>query len=341
MKNLTILNALRGLAAFGVLLFHFSEKRYGSPHWFEAICYWGRLGVHVFFIISGFVIPLQLQRKRYTLKKFGNFQLNRFIRIYPTFLLCAFLAAVIWKIQWILVGGIPPDLSLGNILKNLTLTMKMFGGSMYIGVLWTLTIEFLYYFFIALAFPLLFHRNRLIQIAAFSLFLASQYLPGDEMWNFFRWSPYFVIGMTLLNIKEKTHIFQNIVFLLAALILTSITPLQIGGSSGIPQTIAALIAICAVFWSPQSVPKAFMFLGTISYSFYLIHDLVGSKILKLMVKHTAHSTCFYFATFLAAIAISLFCAAVIYRFIEKPSHEKSKKAWAKSPLTVNSARDGR
>lgn len=50
------LDALRGLAAFSVVWFHLTASGYGQE-WSNFGKY-GYLGVHVFFVISGFIIPL-------------------------------------------------------------------------------------------------------------------------------------------------------------------------------------------------------------------------------------------------------------------------------------------
>ncbi len=78
------LDGLRGIAAFGVLLYHFTTRYpdFGSfvsppPFTFPE----GKFGVHLFFIISGFVIFRTVECAKRPL----DFVKSRFVRLYPAF----------------------------------------------------------------------------------------------------------------------------------------------------------------------------------------------------------------------------------------------------------------
>lgn len=77
-------DALRGVAALAVALFHFSGQL-SSPLALAFKSY-GWLGVDVFFVLSGFVISLSLQGKGYALKDFPAFLLRRLVRLEPPYL---------------------------------------------------------------------------------------------------------------------------------------------------------------------------------------------------------------------------------------------------------------
>ncbi len=59
-SRLDILDALRGLAALSVAFFHFTNAM--NPTIFQQIANLGWLGVEVFFVITGFIIPYSLGR---------------------------------------------------------------------------------------------------------------------------------------------------------------------------------------------------------------------------------------------------------------------------------------
>ena len=88
------LDALRGIAAIFVLIYHYTY-RYNSLYGHSGILeelgfYWGKQGVQLFFMISGFVIFLSLNH----LKKPMDFIVSRFSRLYPPFwiaIACTFL----------------------------------------------------------------------------------------------------------------------------------------------------------------------------------------------------------------------------------------------------------
>jgi peptidoglycan/LPS O-acetylase OafA/YrhL len=65
-----IIEVLRGLAAFSVMWFHFTNgnQDFLQEGWLELSGKYGWLGVEVFFVISGFIIPYSLWRSQYTVK---------------------------------------------------------------------------------------------------------------------------------------------------------------------------------------------------------------------------------------------------------------------------------
>ena len=79
-KRIVELDALRGLAAINLLLFHFThvyEVKYGyiSPLGWEFP--YGKYGVQLFFMLSGLVNAMTLMRKQNP----GDFLASRMIRI--------------------------------------------------------------------------------------------------------------------------------------------------------------------------------------------------------------------------------------------------------------------
>ena len=80
---------LRAFAALSVVIFHIEEYLNSSnlieiKHNFFS---WGAIGVQIFFVLSGFIIPFSIYRKE---RKPSSFIYSRFIRIYPTYLFILF-----------------------------------------------------------------------------------------------------------------------------------------------------------------------------------------------------------------------------------------------------------
>lgn len=78
------LDALRGIAAMAVVLFHYTS-RFGEVFEVEgfggAPFQYGHLGVHLFFVISGYVIFLTISKCRTG----RDFLVSRFSRLYPVY----------------------------------------------------------------------------------------------------------------------------------------------------------------------------------------------------------------------------------------------------------------
>ena len=131
------MDGLRGLAILSVILAHVVRDQ----PWFGFVD--GYIGVHVFFILSGFLITTLLLKEKI---KFGrvslkNFYARRAIRIFPVaylFILVLIVLNFIFKLQ------IVPLSFLGAIfyLKNFPIP-----GDWYTGHFWTLSIEEQFYLF--------------------------------------------------------------------------------------------------------------------------------------------------------------------------------------------------
>ena len=103
-RRIPFVDALRGTAAFAVMWHHFTC---GSGFVQTSLLRWsgayGWLGVHLFFVISGFVLPVSLDRRRYRLRQFGVELLRRLIRLEPPYL--ASLAVAVGYADLVAVGG--------------------------------------------------------------------------------------------------------------------------------------------------------------------------------------------------------------------------------------------
>src|ERR671924_2089375 len=79
-RRLAWLDGLRGLAAMVVVFEHslnvlLPEVRRTASPWFD----FGRYGVFVFFLVSGYIVPASLERRG----DVRAFWIGRFLRLYP------------------------------------------------------------------------------------------------------------------------------------------------------------------------------------------------------------------------------------------------------------------
>lgn len=88
------LTGLRGIAAWWVVLYHFSDPLTGiAPVWFYGFVKQGYLAVDLFFVLSGYVIYLTSAKglQSVTWPSVARFWINRLIRIYPLHLVVMLL----------------------------------------------------------------------------------------------------------------------------------------------------------------------------------------------------------------------------------------------------------
>ena len=198
------LDALRAVVALSVCLFHYTGgmvPKLMVPA-AQATFSRGYLGVDIFFVISGFIIPYSLVGKNHQVAGFFAYLKKRVLHINPP--AYAFLFLVLGQCFLIdrliqhanyFTGG----LSWGQLLNNVLFTMPLVHYKWINDVFWMLTIEFQSYLFIGLLFGVLFERLVGWVLGLYVLVAAISFLPGTESMHFIRYSSLFALGgMALL-----------------------------------------------------------------------------------------------------------------------------------------------
>lgn len=138
--RLTEIDALRGLAALAVVLFHYTTRFtevFGANLTPSISFPDGHYGVNLFFIISGFVIFMTLDRTTRPM----DFVVSRFSRLFP-----AYWAAIILTFSITHLLGLPDKLvDATTAFYNLIMIHGFFRIPHVDGVYWTLEVELLFY----------------------------------------------------------------------------------------------------------------------------------------------------------------------------------------------------
>jgi peptidoglycan/LPS O-acetylase OafA/YrhL len=139
--RLLFLDAARGIAALMVVLEHGLELCWPAyRHWSLHRINFGQIGVLLFFVISGFIIPASLNQGGSQ----ARFWLRRFFRLFPlywTVIACAWLLSL--AIGCNPVGAVTDRPSIW--LVNLTMLQGFVGVPHALEVFWTLQFELLIY----------------------------------------------------------------------------------------------------------------------------------------------------------------------------------------------------
>lgn len=319
-----MVGALRGLAALGVALFHIVRSPIGfeTNAFTRSIFVHGAHGVQLFFVISGVVIPLSLLRKKYQISNFGRFMLKRTIRIEPTYIIFIVITLV-----WIFVRGIVmkddgvPFPSLQNIFYNIFYLVPFLPGEDWINpVFWTLGIELQFYVLCALFFGVFKSFDSMGGLLVLSVISGALMLffPNGYI---FEWIGFFVVGFFIALWIHKSLTNERLALLLIFQIL--FIALDKGYYFAL---IAALAAILLVLNPHGGKSKLLQFLGNQSYSLYLTHSLVGTTLVNLAMRFVSHThPLIHWIIIITAVIFSMGSAQLLYRFVEKPTLEKSKK----------------
>jgi len=324
------LDALRGIAALGVVLFHymvaFIDQYDHASEIFPGFRYfrYGKHGVELFFIISGFVIFMSLERT----KNSRDFLFGRFSRLYPTY-----WAAVILSFAIVTIARMP-DLHIDwkDALINLTMFQQFLNVPHIDGSYWTLQVEIsLYIIMLALWKTKLLRYIDTVAIAWLLLITTHYFLERanilllDSRLRIFLLLDYahlFIIGMLLYKIFSSETISIRKFFLIIACLFFSLL------KHGTEQTLFVMLFTTAFIlilkghliylrWKPL------IFLGTISYSLYLIHLNLGLVTIKTLEKIGINLN----VCILISLVLALLLATIVTFLIEKPAMKLMKEGY--------------
>ncbi|GAA1257289.1 acyltransferase [Sphaerisporangium rubeum] len=150
------LDALRGVAALIVVFEHsldalLPEIRNTVSPWFN----FGQYGVLVFFLVSGYVIPVSLERRG----DVRGFWVNRVFRLYPLWLVTAVLGTVFALAE--VYTRLPPDAGeqpVTSALAHVTMLQDLLGVDSVVNVFWTLSYEMVFYLLVTAMFVFGMHK---------------------------------------------------------------------------------------------------------------------------------------------------------------------------------------
>jgi exopolysaccharide production protein ExoZ len=306
---------LRGLAALGVVLCHYGSSLTLYPK-LSSFFNFGQTGVFVFFLVSGFIIVYSLLKSAYKPSQFLRFLLKRSIRIDPPYI-CTILLTIIFFGALALSKGEPLTFSAGRFFAHIFYVVPFTRYPFYNHAFWTLCVEFQFYLVIGLLY---FLNNTTVYRSVFLVvFGLTCLIPFfNAYYLVFNYAPIFALGISLVTFYENRNL-KNAILPTLLLCLTAY-------KFGLP--IAALLLISSlIILFFKYVVRPLIFLGNISYSVYLIHDLVlifFVGIGKILHFEFAH---YQLIWLLIETLAAIFCAWVFYIFIEKPSIKFSKRVF--------------
>ncbi len=322
--RINILDPLRGLAALAVCWYHFSN---GSPfvktEWLRASGHYGYLGVDVFFVISGFVIPYSMYCGGYRLRRhFFLFMGKRMARLEPPYLASIVLVLVLWHLSALSPGfaGSQPNISATQLLLHLGYLNTFFGYQWLNPVYWSLGIEFQYYIFVALVYPLLTAQRAAVRWLTLAILAALSVIVNTSM-LVFPFLSLFLFGILAFQLHAK--LISRPSFLLAVAGIIGVNVFKMNWVTGALGATTALV-IAFVPMPRHRFFRVLVFLGGISYSLYLLHTTIGGRVVNLGTRYDG-GLGWELAVLFMAFAVSIGAAYVFNRLIERPAQWLSSR----------------
>jgi peptidoglycan/LPS O-acetylase OafA/YrhL len=319
-REVTGLHPIRFLAAAMVMWFHLSYWSWAEGSSTTAqiaggsvsfprlapFASFGWVGVEVFFVVSGFIIAYSAEGK-----SASAFFKSRFLRLYPAVWICASLSLVALAIAR--QSGLPV-----KFLRSITLFPL---GPWVDGVYWTLGVEMVFY---ALIFGLLlFRRFDRLPIALSVIGLASsafwalwmiEHIRGGSTLNTISLNRYAIIlliphgcffaigGMMWLCFFRQVTVWRLSLIAVcvaagAVAIYSTAYPRSLAGQGAGLGPLAPVavwlfslgLVAASVYWNAAITAKIGRFsatrtMGLATYPLYLIHDVIGALIMRLLVQ---------------------------------------------------------
>lgn len=341
--RLQTLDLLRFAAALCVMLFHlgfwsWAETRISASELGGAASYpelfylsaWGWIGVHIFFVISGYVISLSAQNSTPV-----RFLRSRFLRLFPAALICATVTLFVC----IGIGWQPlPDLFL---MYAKTILFWPLSGWID-GVYWTLGIEISFYGVVFLL--LIAGRPRWIEPTVISIgFISAALIVNRSLSEagfnriedllLMQYGVYFAIGSIIFSSHKNgwntARIAALCVFIPAAALPILLTARRdFSGSELLIPVAVWLAAVAVILRAPaleKYLPKTawISLLGLATYPLYLIHNLVGSALMKALIEIGVER----FTALLLACVSMVGLAIAITIWAERPIVDRIRLLW--------------
>ena len=333
------LDALRGIAALMVVLHHYTV-RYGLNYVFFVPPVFsfelGRYGVQLFFIVSGFVIFLTLDKTVHAV----DFIIARISRLFP-----AYWVAVILTFSVVSLFPLPGrEVDIVSAITNLTMLQKWLEVKHVDGVYWTLAVELSFYVVMYLLFiTKQIRRIELISFIWLGIIILSKYLEAQQFihihWRIklmllLEYGNLFIAGIMFYKLMHTNKVRHYLILLIALIVEYYL-------HGDLVFLIAIYFGLFLLFingYLTTLAVKPLVFLGSISYSLYLIHQNIGYVVIQEL---EANDFAGPFSIIMVPLVLSISVASIMQKYIEKPSLIVIRRKWKQSSLREHFTNKGR
>ncbi len=355
-------DSLRAVAAGLVAWYHFDQTlaplAVPGPAWLGFLHTWpraidfGRMGVMIFFAVSGFVICRSLGGAPEGRTR--RFLIRRFCRLYPAYWVSLLGGIFVWRLTgqaltWPILAG------------NVTMVPSWLGQPALLGVYWTLAIEMIFYGgCLVLSWVRCLDRPGVLATGALVLVSLPRVLRGIDraagtQLGLSPGGSLIVLSLAVMLwgavfrlAYDETGGFRQGPFWRGSTVLAVLLALALidvpdpkfkwavlglrFGALASQSSMACVVAIFAVWVAWLRVEQPVLnYLGVISYSVYLFHPVAKYSLAALSKAFGWHLPLVVFLVTGATLTVGM--AAVVYRWVERPAVAWGKRLTASALVT--------
>lgn len=335
MKRIEAIHILRGIACGLVVFDHFF---YAPP-----LINLGALGVGVFFLVSGFVIPISIEKITPS-----RFLVRRCFRLYPIAIVSTLSVYMFSEFVFpVYIKKDLPEMEPGHFLFTVLQVWDLVDSPLFRPIFWTLVIEEKFYWIMALIKTidkdLRFEKVMSLSLAILVLGCMGSFYAGPYYGSLLFRNVMFISFMNLGVIYHyvyfrkirslKTVYFYTLLFVALSLFCLIFAPNGVAGESDIcmierffcfskKRVLVAYATASVVFFGfmvanrnaeHNAIYRFLGFLGTISYPLYVIHPEIWNRIGKV---HKISSV--FMVNQFFWFAVCIFLSYALHLGIEKP-----------------------
>jgi peptidoglycan/LPS O-acetylase OafA/YrhL len=337
------IDLLRAVACLMVVVFHYGYRGaqdgwspVAEPSGLGDVARYGYLGVHLFFIISGFVIFLSVRNA--TIR---DFFASRVSRLYPAFWVAV---PVTWGVVFLFDL---PDLRVSwqHMMVNLTMVPHWFGVPYVDGAYWSLAVELQFYLLVGIALRFDLDRWAEWWLAGWLLLaLVNGIRPmyPMEFWLAANWAPLFVIGALAYRIRSHGVNRWRVGLMVGAYSLAVwygvqpvLQPKHGQESTQNPWVVGILLSLFVFIFIAIAIGRfkmkrhaIFHWAGILTYPVYLLHEYIGYAFLSWLEKKSVG----LFVSFILVFGGVVLMAWILNKWVEKPLAPRLRGALRMKPL---------
>jgi peptidoglycan/LPS O-acetylase OafA/YrhL len=295
---------------------------------------YGAFGVGVFFLISGFVIPISLRSL-----STGQFLVRRFFRIYPVYWFCLLISVVMYAVSsWYWSTPLSERVTWPFVARNLALLHSAAGIPSLDFVCWSLAVEVKFYVVFALIF--LFGKNAhqvvmlsigFLTLCCIGAYVATHGLDPESFFSYLisdtKYMSFMFLGCLFYyvlydELDVGAALGYGLIIFSLFVAIGSFYEQHLFGPLVKNYTYAlVLFSACYLLRSRFRKNRTLDFLADISFPLYLVHSMIGYVTMPILIDQGMS----YGFAWLTSVGLAVLVAGLVHKYVELPVNAFGKK----------------